>query len=96
MPLKPIDLEKLEENASNIYEAIVVSAKRARQLNDEYKIEFNKRISEIPGITENDEQEEVDNPDQLRISKEFENYGKPTERALNELLSGQVKYRYKQ
>ena len=35
MAVKPISLRKVEEKANNIYEAVVVMAKRARQINQE-------------------------------------------------------------
>src|SRR6516225_8328603 len=44
MPLRPLDIEKLSGKAENIYEAIVILLKRARQINEEMKIEFNQRI----------------------------------------------------
>jgi DNA-directed RNA polymerase subunit K/omega len=94
MPLNPIDVQEVEKHAESVYEAIVVTSKRARQINDDVKIEYNKRVSEIPGINQFDEQEEIENPDQIRISKELEKQGKPTERAMKEFLEGQVEFRY--
>ncbi|MBU2444931.1 MAG: DNA-directed RNA polymerase subunit omega [Bacteroidetes bacterium] len=94
MPLKPVDVKELEKHAENIYESIVVISKRARQINDDMKIEYNKRVAEIPGINQLDEQEEIENPDQIRISKELEKQGKSTERALKEFLNGEVEFRY--
>ena len=44
MPIKPLDIEDLTGRAENIYEAIVILLKRARQINEELKIEFNQRI----------------------------------------------------
>ncbi|MBM4176606.1 MAG: DNA-directed RNA polymerase subunit omega [Ignavibacteria bacterium] len=94
MPLKPVDVKEIEKHAESIYEAIVVTSKRARQINDDIKIEYNKRVAEIPGINQFDEQEEIENPDQIRISKELEKQGKPTERALKDFLEGDVEFRF--
>lgn len=94
MSIKPIELKEVEKQTESIYEAIVVAAKRARQINDEMKIEYNKRVSEIPGINQLDDQEEIENPDQVRISQEMDKQGKPTERALYELLNGEIEYRF--
>ncbi len=94
MSIKPIDLKEVERQAESVYEAIVVAAKRARQINDEMKIEYNKRVSEIPGLNQLDDQEEIENPDQVRISQELDKQGKPTERAIHELLSGEIEYRF--
>jgi len=94
MPIKPIDLRKLEENASNVYEAVIVAARRARQINDENRLEFNTLLSTmIPTIE--DEFEERGNPDQERISLEFEKREKSHLRALQELIDGKLKFRYR-
>ena len=34
MGIKPIDLREIDAKAKNIYEAIIISSKRARQIND--------------------------------------------------------------
>ncbi len=95
MPIKPVDLKELESKAENIYEAIVLMSKRARQINEENKLEFNQRIELIQTKTETDE--EVDaNPDQLKISLEFEKRSKPTEISLEEALANKLEFRYKE
>ena len=43
MAVRPIDLKELESKAANIYEAIVIMSKRARQINEELKIEESGR-----------------------------------------------------
>jgi DNA-directed RNA polymerase subunit K/omega len=95
MPIKPVDLKELESKAENIYEAIVLMSKRARQINEENKLEFNQRIELIQTKTESDE--EVDaNPDQLKISLEFEKRPKPTEVSLEEAMADKLEFRYKE
>ncbi|MGD0337413.1 MAG: DNA-directed RNA polymerase subunit omega [Bacteroidota bacterium] len=95
MPIKPVDLKELESKAENIYEAIVLMSKRARQINEENKLEFNQRIELIQTKTETDE--EVDaNPDQLKISLEFEKRPKPTEISLEETMANKLEFRYKE
>ncbi len=95
MPIKPVELKVLENKAENIYEAIVMMSRRARQINEENKLEFNQRIELIQTKTESDE--EVDaNPDQLKISLEFEKRQKPTETALDEAMADKLEFRYKE
>lgn len=97
MPLKPIELERLLGRAKNVYEAIVSTSKRARQINEETKIEFNQRIETIavkPDVGENEESDI--NPDQLKISMEFEKRPKPTDVAIDELLADKLAWRYKE
>ena len=43
MSIKPVDLEKFIDTTKNIHEAIVVASRRARQINEDVKIEFNQR-----------------------------------------------------
>ena len=95
MPIEPVDIKKIEENSSNIYEAVVVCAKRARMLNEENKLEFNTQISTmIPGIE--DEFDDKDNSEQVKISMEFEVREKAHLKAIKELLKNDLEYRFKE
>ncbi len=97
MPIKPIDIELLTSKAKNIHEAVVAMSRRARQINEETKIEFNQRIELLAPKTESPETEEVEiNPDQLKVSLEFEKRPKPTDMALDELLNTRLEWRYKE
>ena len=96
MEITPIDLRQIDEEAQNVYEGIIVSAKRARQINDENKIEFNALLSTIPEATTDDENEDIDNPAQLKISLDLESKDKPHVQALHEFLDGKVEYKFKQ
>ena len=96
MGITPVDLREVDKQAANVYEAIVVAAKRARQLNDEYKIEYNALVSTIPVAAGDDDAEDIQNPAQLKISLDFEKREKPHIQALDELLDGKVEYRYKE
>jgi DNA-directed RNA polymerase subunit K/omega len=96
MPLKPVDLEYFNREGVNIHEAIVAASKRARMVNDEIKIAFNQRVELITTKTETDSEENDINPDQLKIALEFEKREKPTDVALNELMSGELGWRYRE
>ena len=95
MEINPIDLREVDKKASNVYEAIIAMAKRARQVNSENKIEFNALLSTIPEATTDDESEDIDNPAQLKIALEMEQREKPHLQAMNEFLDGNVKFEYK-
>ncbi len=95
MAIEPIDLREIDKRTANVYEAIVVASKRARQLNDEYKIEYNALISTIPAEVVDDDVEDVQNPAQLKVSLEFEKRDKPHIQALKELLENKIEYGYK-
>ena len=96
MEINPIDLREIDKRASNVYEGIIVSAKRARQINSENKIEFNALLSTIPEATTDDESEDIDNPAQLKISQDMEKRPKPHVQALDELLANDIKFKYKE
>ena len=85
MPITPVDLREVDKNAANVYEGIIVSALRARQLNDEYKIEYNALVSTIPVAAGEDDAEDIQNPAQLKISLDFEKKEKPHIQALGRI-----------
>lgn len=99
MAVKPVDIEVFSSAATDVYEAIVIASKRARQIHQDIKVELNQRIETLNQLTNTPETEdETDvaaNPDQLRISLEFEKRAKPTDLSTNEILGRKVKWRYK-
>ena len=86
MAVKPVSLRKVEEKANNIYEAVVVMAKRARQINQE---RFEDQIMEVS------EELEMDVLDELPDIKpeDYEEKEKVTTKAMNEFLEGEVNWR---
>jgi DNA-directed RNA polymerase subunit K/omega len=95
MNIEPIDLRIIDKEAANVYEAVIVSAKRARQINDEQKMEFNALLSTVPQSTTEDDSEDIQNPAQLKIALELENREKPQIQAIKELLDGNIGFEYK-
>ncbi|KAB2838668.1 MAG: DNA-directed RNA polymerase subunit omega [Melioribacteraceae bacterium] len=91
----PVDLRRVEGVSSNVYEAIIVAAKRARQINDDNRLEYNTILNSL-AVGNDDDFEEKENPDQLKAALEFEKRPKPHLHAMEQVLSGQVKYRYKE
>ncbi len=95
MPIHPLELKQLDKHAENIYEAIVVLSRRARQINEEMKIKLNQELETF--ATRMDSEEEIElNPEQMRISIEFEKLPKPTQAAVADLLDERLSYRYKE
>ncbi len=95
MSVEPVDLRVIDKRSANVYEGIIVAAKRGRQINDDNKVEYNALVSTIPSTGGDDDSEDIENPAQLKISLEFEKKLKPHIEALHELLDGKVEYRYK-
>ena len=89
MGITPVDLREIDKNAANVYEAIVIAAKRARIINDAQRIEFKQMQSNLPE-NNSDDGEDLDNPDQMKISVEFEKRDKPHIQALNQLLDSKI------
>ena len=85
MAVKPISLRKVEEKGNNIYEAVVVMAKRARQINQE---RFEDQI------IEESEELELDVLDELPDIKpeDYEEKEKVTTEAMDEFLEGKVQW----
>ena len=85
MAVKPLSLRKVEEQANNIYEAVVVMAKRARQINQE---RFEDQIME------ESEELEMDVLDELPDIKpeDYEEKEKVTTEAMDEFLEGKVQW----
>lgn len=86
MAIKPVSLRKMEEQAKNIYEAVVVMSKRARQINQE---RFEEQV------IEESEELELDVLDELPDIKpeDYVEKEKVTTKAMDEFLEGKVNWR---
>lgn len=86
------DMRLLEEKTGNIYESIVIIAKRANQISASIKEELSNKLSEF--ATDSDNLEEVfENREQIEISQYYEKLPKPTLQATEEFLAGKVFFR---
>ena len=84
MAVKPLPLRKLEKQSKNIYEAVVVMSKRARQINQErYEEKVILETDDISDLDVLDELPQID-PD------EYEEKEKETTEAMDQFLSGEV------
>ena len=93
--MSDISLENLQKDTDSIYEAVVIMTKRARQINDDNRLEYNTIVNTIvPGPE--DEFDERANPELLKIAQEFEKRDKPHQIALQELIDEGIEYRYKE
>lgn len=97
MAVKPVDIHEHNPNVKGIYEAIIVAAKRARQIHNDVRIELNQHLETIAQLTttvESEDESDISaNPDQLKISLEFERRPKPTEIALEDLSADRIEWR---
>jgi len=95
MGLKTIPFRKIEEHTEDIFEAVTVISRRARQIiGDRYVIEEERRreeenLEEISGEDEMPTTYEVEE----EIDKEvYDQNVKPTTLSLNEFLAGELKW----
>lgn len=86
------DLNDLDEATGNIYETVMVAARRANQISVEMKQELNRKLEEFASYTDNLE-EVFENPEQIEISKFFERLPKPSLIAMQELEEDQIYFR---
>jgi len=86
------DVRQLDKSTDNLYESLVVIAKRANQISNNLKEELHNKLSEF--ASSNDNLEEVfENREQIEISKHYERMPKPTLIAIDEFLNGKVYHR---
>ena len=86
MAVKSVSLRKLEEKTKNIYEAVVVMSKRARQINQE---RYEEQVMEL---SEELELDVLDESPDIR-PEDYEEKEKVTTKAVNEFLEGKVNWR---
>ena len=85
-----LPLEEIEKHADNIFEAIVMIAKRARQIND-----YQKRLvqTEVENNLKNDNfDDEGVNRD--LVDRQFLKFPNPTSIAMQELIQGKLSRDY--
>ncbi len=87
MPVKAFPFENLDSKVENVYEAIIVTARRARQINDEQMIQVRTLME---GEDTEEEEGRINREDILDIEK----LPKPVATALQEMLDHKIAYEY--
>jgi DNA-directed RNA polymerase subunit K/omega len=86
------DVSQLDKETQNIYQTVMIVAKRANQISVELKQELNRKLEEFAYYTDNLE-EVFENREQIEISKYYERLPKPTLIATQEFLEDSIYYR---
>ncbi|MEO6939964.1 MAG: DNA-directed RNA polymerase subunit omega [Candidatus Kapaibacterium sp.] len=95
--IQPVELQEMVRKGGSLYQAIAITARRARQINDEIKQEYQARISTlVPVDMDEDDEMEATNFDQMKISLEIDKLGKPTLEALDEFSNETLEWRYRE
>ena len=89
------NLSELAAPTGNIYETVVILAKRANQIAIAEKKELTRKLEDFKN--DRDTMEEVfENREQIEISKYYERQPKPSLVAIEEFKDGEVAYRMAQ
>ena len=87
------DMIKLcHDNQDNVYETVMVIAKRANQISNEMKQDLEKKLEEFTNLSDNLE-EVFENHEQIEISRSYEKMPKPTRIATQEYLEDKIYYK---
>ena len=86
------NLNQLDSETENIYQTVMIVARRANQISVELKQELNRKLEEFAYYTDNLE-EVFENREQIEISKYYERLPKPTLIATQEFLDDSIYYR---
>lgn len=80
------------QGGGNLFESLVIIAKRSNQINSKLKEELHSKLNEF--ASSNDNLEEVfENREQIEISKYYEKLPNPVIIALDEFKNGDVYFR---
>ena len=85
--VNPVVVRMEESSKGSIYKSIVAMGLRARQVNDQIKVQITERLADV---IEDTEEADGPNADQIAISKEFDRLAKPTFIAMREMLDGKI------
>ena len=88
----PRNLDILTRETGNVYETVMILAKRANQISSELKEELNQKLQEFASFTDNLE-EIFENREQIEISKFYERLPKPSLIAFQEWEESQIYHR---
>ncbi len=86
------DLRDLDHETGNVYESVVICARRANQISLDIKHELNRKLEEFAYYTDNLE-EIFENREQIEISKFYEKLPKASLIALEEFYDDNIYYR---
>ena len=86
------NLDMMTKDTGNVYETVIVVARRANQIAVEMKQELNKKLEEFASYTDNLE-EVFENREQIEISRYYERLPKPSLIALQEMEDRRIFFR---
>ena len=85
------DMVSPSKDTENIYETVMIIAKRANQIAQETKQELEAKLQEFAVYTD-ENQEVFENEEQIELSRQYERLPKPTLVAAKEYEDGELYY----
>ena len=89
------DVKGMVQDTGNIYEVLAVISKRAKQISVDLKHELHAKLEEF-AINSETIEEIHENKEQIEISKFYERLPNPVLIAMDEYLTGDVHYRFRE
>jgi DNA-directed RNA polymerase subunit K/omega len=86
------NIERFAAPTGNVYESVMIIAKRANQISAELKQELSHKLKGFEGVTDNLE-EVFENREQIEMSRYYENLPKAGLLATQEFLDGKIFHR---
>ncbi len=86
------NMKELSAEVGNVYETLMIIAKRANQISVELKEELNRKLQDFASVSDNLE-EIFENREQIEISKFYERLPKPVLIALQEFAEDRIYHR---
>ncbi|MCI1779087.1 MAG: DNA-directed RNA polymerase subunit omega [Bacteroidales bacterium] len=88
------DMVNIAKPTGNVYESVMIIAKRSNQIAANVKQELSAKLEEFTSSANDNLLEEVtENREQIEISRYYEKLPKPTLVAITEFLNGDIYYR---
>jgi DNA-directed RNA polymerase subunit K/omega len=85
-------MDLLATLTGNIFQSVAILSKRSRQIARNTKTELDEKLAYFEGF-----EQELEDPrfqeEQARVSLEYEKQPEPTERAIDEMVEGEVYFR---
>lgn len=92
-----LSLEELLHKTGNIYEAVVIMSKRARQITDEQKKILEEEMDVVTDVNarDNEDFDEVE-IDREALNREYIKLPKPSRVAMTEMAKNEIEHSYRE
>lgn len=89
--IKTLNTASMSRETGNLYETVVVIAKRSNQISQELKEELSEKL-EAYTCSQDNLEEVFEDEEQIELSRSYERLPKPTLLAVKEFLDGRIEF----